>query len=89
MEVNKNFPVHRNGERNIADRATELVADYIAECGIQKSVISRKTGISDGILRRSLSSRKRSLRADEFLTQSRFLVNKPIKIFQKQIDKTH
>lgn len=81
MEVNKNFPAHRNGERNIADRATELVADYIAECGIQKSVISRKTGISDGILRRSLSSRKRSLRADEFLKICRFLGEDPFNFF--------
>ena len=61
----------------MADAVTDRVAQYIQEKGIKVSVISRGTGISDGILRRSLSTQDRDLRADEFLGICGFLERDP------------
>lgn len=49
------------------DKATAMVADRIKRIGIPTAVLSKKTGIPDGILRRCINSRERDLRADEFL----------------------
>lgn len=61
----------------IADSATNRVADYINALGFKVSVISRKTGIPDGMLYKSISDRERSLRADEFLRICVFLKKDP------------
>ena len=55
------------------DRATIAVAQYVSEKGIKISAMSRATKISEGILRRSLSTKERDLRAEEFLKICRFL----------------
>ena len=51
----------------MTDYTTRLVADYIYDLGVKQSAISRATGVSEGILYRSLSVGKRNLRAGEFL----------------------
>ncbi len=84
MEVNRNFPARRKGERDTADTATNLVADYVAQHGISRAALARGTGLSEGILRRSLSARTRSLRADEFLAVCRFLDKSPLDFAAKQ-----
>lgn len=61
----------------MADVATTQVADYIDRLGIKVSALSRETGIPDGILRRSLSTKERSLRVDEFLKICEFLQKEP------------
>lgn len=66
----------REGEK-MADAVTTRIAQYIKEKGIKVSAISRETGIPDGILRRSLSTEERNLRADEFLGICDFLGKNP------------
>lgn len=61
----------------MSDIATKRIAEYISDLGIKISSVSRETGIPDGILRRSLSTRERSLRADEFLKICYFLGKEP------------
>ena len=61
----------------MSDVATARMAEYISELGIKISNVSRGTGIPDGILRRSLSAKERSLRADEFLRICNFLGKEP------------
>lgn len=61
----------------MADIVTDRIAQYVQEKGIKVSAISRGTGIPDGILRRSLSTRERDLRADEFLGICGFLEKEP------------
>lgn len=61
----------------MTDVATERIAQYVQEKGFKVSAISRGTGISDGVLRRSLSAKERSLRADEFLGICDFLGKEP------------
>lgn len=61
----------------MADVATKRISEYIQARGIKISVVSRETGIPDGILRRSLSSKERDLRADEFLEICKFLRENP------------
>lgn len=60
------------------DTATVRVAEYINELGVKISAVSRGTGIPDGILRRSLSAKERSLRVDEFLKICNFLNKDPL-----------
>lgn len=78
MKVNKQFPAYHKGEKETADPATNLVADYIARCAISRAAISRSTGISEGILRRCLVRRGRSLRANELLELCVFLGKNPM-----------
>lgn len=52
----------------MADVATNNIADYIKGVGINISALSRNTGVPDGILRRSIVSKERILRADEFMS---------------------
>lgn len=62
----------------MVDMATERIAQYIGEKGIKISAIARGVGIADGILRRSLTTKKRNLRADEFLGICEFLGKDPL-----------
>lgn len=64
------------------DRATNCVAEYVDKLGIKISSISRGTGVPDGILRRSLSSKERDLRADEFLAICSFLDKSPFDFYK-------
>lgn len=68
----------------MTDNATCILADYVNRKGIKISAISRGTGISDGILRRSLSTKERDLRADEFLGICDFLGENPMAFKAKQ-----
>ena len=68
----------------MADHTTSLAADYICRLGVKQSAISRATGISEGILRRSLSTRKRSLRAEELLAICAFLQVDPMRFYEPE-----
>lgn len=85
MKVNRQFPAHRKGEKENADPATNLVADYIARYAISRAAISRSTGISEGILRRCLVQRERSLRANELLELCVFLEKNPMDFWKGQL----
>lgn len=63
----------------MTDVATNFISKYVQSKGVKVSVISRATGISDGILRRSLSENNRPLRADEFLDICSFLDIDPVR----------
>lgn len=67
----------KEGEEMIV---TQNVAKYVNEMGISIKTLSKKTGISTGVLYPSLSEsgRKRELRADEFLTICIFLNKNPM-----------
>ena len=54
MKVNNQFPARQKGEKYEADPVTVQVADYVNRTGINRAELSRRTGISEGILRRSL-----------------------------------
>ena len=71
----------------IADAATNRVAEYVSKLGVKVTTISKATGIPDGMLRRSLSSKERSLRADEFLKICGFLEKEPLD-FAQNTDQT-
>ena len=86
MKVNRQFPAHRKGEKEQADQATNCVADYIARCAISRAAISRSTGISEGILRRCLVRRERSLRANELLGLCVFLRKNPMDFWTGQLE---
>ena len=77
MKVNNQFPDRQKGEKYEADPVTVQVADYVNRTGINRAELSRRTGISEGILRRSLARQERSLRADEFLKICRSLEKDP------------
>ncbi len=77
MKVNNQFPARQKGEKYEADPVTVQVADYVNRTGINRAELSRRTGISEGILRRSLARQERSLRADEFLKICRSLEKDP------------
>lgn len=59
------------------DIPTLKLADYVERLGVKIAVISRETGIPDGILRRSLCTKERDMRAGEFLRVCRFLEKSP------------
>ena len=61
----------------MADKVTQAVALYIKNRGISVSAVSRGTKIPDGILRRSVSSLERNLRASEFIDICAFLEEDP------------
>jgi len=61
----------------LEDVTTTNVSQYVAQQGIKISKISRDTEISDGILRRCLTTRSRELRADEFMKLCVFLEKSP------------
>ncbi len=66
----------------MTDYTTRLVADYVYDLGVKQSAISRATGISEGILYRSLSMGKRNLRAGEFLAICTFLKVDPMRFYK-------
>lgn len=67
----------------MADVTTNNVADYIKGIGINISALSRGSGVSDGILRRSIVNKDRSLRAGEFMDICKFLHKDPFDFFQE------
>lgn len=66
----------------MADTATNNIADYIKGMGINVSALSRGTGVSDGILRRSIVRRERDLRAGEMILICQFLGKNPLDFYQ-------
>lgn len=66
----------------MADIATNSISDYIKGMGVNISALSRGTGISDGILRRSIVRRERDLRADEMISICKFLGKDPFDFYQ-------
>lgn len=68
----------------MADIATNNIADYIKGMGINVSALSRGTGVSDGILRRSIVNKDRSLRFDEAVLVCRFLGKNPLDFYQER-----
>ncbi|MCI9544925.1 MAG: helix-turn-helix domain-containing protein [Acutalibacter muris] len=67
----------------MADIPTTCLSDYVTAKGIKISTLARETRISDGVLRRSLTTRERNLRADEFLKICSFLGKDPFEFYQK------
>lgn len=65
------------------DLPTLKVAEHIDRMGIKISAISRGTGIPDGVLRRSLSTKERDLRAEEFLAVCQFLNKQPFDFYSR------
>ena len=65
----------------MADVATNNLADYIKAMSINISALSRESGVADGILRRSIVNKERSLRYDEALSICRFLRKDPFDFF--------
>lgn len=66
----------------MADIPTTCISKYVTEKGIKISTIARETHISDGVLRRSLSTQERNLRANEFLKICSFLGKNPFDFYQ-------
>lgn len=66
----------------MADICTIRISDYIDKMGINISALSRKTGIPDGILRRSIVRKERSLRANEMMDICNFLGKDPIEFYR-------
>ncbi|NBJ90987.1 hypothetical protein [Acutalibacter sp. 1XD8-36] len=66
----------------MTDRATAAAAQYISDKGIKISAIAKATKIPDGILRRSLATRERALRSDEYLEVCNFLGKNPFDFYQ-------
>ncbi len=68
----------------MADICTTNISDYIDRMGIKISAISRGTGISDGILRRSIVRKERSLRYDEAMAICNFIGKNPLEFCQER-----
>ncbi len=66
----------------MADICTTSISDYIDRMGINISALSRGTGISDGILRRSIVRKERSLRFDEAIAICEFLGKDPFDFYR-------
>lgn len=66
----------------MADVITTNVSNYIKRMGINISALSRASGVSDGILRRSIVRKERSLRADEAIAICKFLGKDPFDFYQ-------
>ncbi len=66
----------------MADIATTNISECVNRMGINISALSRGTGIPDGILRRSIVRRERSLRSDEFIAICKFLGKDPFDFYQ-------
>lgn len=67
----------------MADVATTNISNYIKKIGINISALSRGTGISDDILRRSIVRGKRNLRADEMISICKFLEKEPFDFYEE------
>lgn len=68
----------------MADIATNNIADYIKGLNINIAALSRDTGVSDDILRRSIVRRERNLRADEMISICLFLRKNPFDFYQDE-----
>lgn len=68
----------------MADTATNNIADYIKGMGINVSALSRGTGVSDNILRRSIVKKERDLRYGEALAICQFLGKNPLDFYQER-----
>lgn len=66
----------------MADIATNNISDYIKGMGINISALSRGSGVSDNILRRSIVRRERDLRADEMISICLFLKKNPFDFYR-------
>lgn len=66
----------------MADIATTNISACIYGMGIKISALSRGTGISDNILRRSIVKKERDLRADEMLSICNFLGKNPFEFYR-------
>jgi len=66
----------------LADVATTNISDYVNRMGIKIAALSRGTGISDDILRRSIVKKQRSLRFDEAIEICRFIDKDPFEFYQ-------
>ena len=66
----------------MADSMTTNIAEFIEKMGINISALSRGTGISDNVLRRSIVRKERSLRADESMVICNFLHRDPFEFYQ-------
>lgn len=66
----------------MVDSTTIGVSDCIKELGINISALSRGTGISDGVLRRSIVRRERDLRSEEFMAICDFLQRNPFDFYK-------
>lgn len=66
----------------MADVATTNISNYIKKIGINISALSRGTGISDDILRRSIVRAERSLRFDEAISICKFLEKEPFDFYK-------
>lgn len=66
----------------MADIVTTNISDYVNTMGINISALSRSTGISDGILRRSIVKRERNLRSDELVVICKFLKRNPLEFYE-------
>lgn len=60
---------------------TTNISNWIINMGFNISAISRKTGISDNVLRRSIVKKERSLRADETMKICEFLGKDPFDFY--------
>lgn len=65
----------------MADAVTMNVSDCIKRMGVNISALSRKTGISDNALRRSIVNKERDLRAREFMDICHFLGKNPLDFY--------
>jgi len=79
--VNKKL-LKRKEVITVADVITTNVSNYIKRMGINISALSRASGVSDGILRRSIVRKERSLRADEAIAICKFLGKDPFDFYQ-------
>lgn len=66
----------------MADIATNNIADYVKGLGINISALSRGSGVSDNILRRSIVRKERDLRYGEALAICQFLGKNPFDFYQ-------
>lgn len=65
----------------MADIATNNIADYIKGIGINISALSRNSGVSDNILRRSIVNKDRSLRFSEAIAICNAIGKNPLDFY--------
>ena len=65
----------------MADIATNNIADYIKRIGINISALSRNSGVSDNVLRRSIVNKARSLRFAEAMAICSVLGKSPLDFY--------
>lgn len=69
---------------DLADVGTTNISEYIGKMGINISALARNSGVSDGILRRSVVTKERSLRFDEAISICRALGKNPLDFYQER-----